>query len=260
MSSVLITGANRGLGLEFTRQYLNDGWEVHAFCRQPDKAAELGEIVTHKNGKLHLRQMDIDNENEIKKDLMIASPDRVGNNYQESLQYPSLNIRGLNSGWVKKEARTIIPDQAIAEIDVRLVKESDPHRLIKLIKNHIIKQGAYVIENRDPTEEERLENSNIIRFDSKVSYLAFRTEIDSPIGNWASSALKKAFGRTPIKIRTSGGSIPISPFVTILDVPALTYPSVNKDNNQHSPNENIKIGNFIDGTLGMVYLLLEKIN
>ena len=65
MSSVLITGANRGLGLEFTRQYLNDGWEVHAFCRQPDKAAELGEIVTHKNGKLHLRQMDIDNENEI---------------------------------------------------------------------------------------------------------------------------------------------------------------------------------------------------
>ena len=90
--------------------------------------------------------------------------------------------------------------------------------------------------------------------------MAFRTEIDSPIGNWASSALKKAFGRTPIKIRTSGGSIPISPFVTILDVPALTYPSVNKDNNQHSPNENIKIGNFIDGTLGMVYLLLEKIN
>ena len=151
-------------------------------------------------------------------------------------------------------------NQAIAEIDVRLVKESDPHRLIKLIKNHIIKQGAYVIENRDPTEEERLENSNIIRFDSKVSYLAFRTEINSPIGNWASSALKKAFGRTPIKIRTSGGSIPISPFVTILDVPALTYPSVNKDNNQHSPNENIKIGNFIDGTLGMVYLLLEKIN
>jgi len=201
-----------------------------------------------------------DNENEIKKDLMIASPDKVGNNYQESLQYPSLNIRGLNSGWVKKEARTIIPDQAIAEIDVRLVKESDPHRLINLIKNHIIKQGAYVIENRNPTKEERLKNSNIIRFDSKVSYLAFRTEIDSPIGNWASSALKKAFGRTPIKIRTSGGSIPISPFVTILDVPALTYPSVNKDNNQHSPNENIKIGNFIDGTLGMVYLLLEKIN
>ena len=62
------------------------------------------------------------------------------------------------------------------------------------------------------------------------------------------------------RIRTSGGSIPISPFVSTLNVPALTYPSVNKDNNQHSPNENIKIGNFIDGVLGMTYLLLEEIN
>ena len=46
MSSVLITGANRGLGLEFTRQYLKDGWEVYAFCRQPNEAAELGEIIS----------------------------------------------------------------------------------------------------------------------------------------------------------------------------------------------------------------------
>ena len=65
MSSVLITGANRGLGLEFTRQYLKDGWEVYAFCRQPNEAAELGEIISQSNGKLHLRPMDIDNQNEI---------------------------------------------------------------------------------------------------------------------------------------------------------------------------------------------------
>ena len=65
MSSVLITGANRGLGLEFTRQYLKDGWDVYAFCRQPNEAAELGVIVSQSNGKLHLRPMDIDNEKEI---------------------------------------------------------------------------------------------------------------------------------------------------------------------------------------------------
>jgi len=201
-----------------------------------------------------------DDENKIKKQLGIAFPDNVGKNYQESLQYPSLNIRGLSSGWVKKEVRTIVPDKAIAEIDIRLVKESDPKRLINLVKNHIIKEGAYVIENRDPTNKERNTKKHIVRFDSSISYLAFRTDINSPIGIWASSALYKAFGRKPIKIRTSGGSIPISPFVSTLNIPALTYPSVNKDNNQHSPNENIKIGNFIDGTLGMTYLLLEKIN
>ena len=201
-----------------------------------------------------------DDEEAINNDLLISSPDKVGNNYQEAIQYPSLNVRGLKSGWVGKEARTIVPDIAIAEIDVRLVKESEPKKLLNMIKDHIIKEGAYVINSREPTNEERLTKKNIIRYDSKISYLAYRTEIDSPIGNWASRALKNAFLEEPIKKRTSGGSIPISPFVTTLNVPALTYPSVNKDNNQHSPNENIRVGNFIDGTLGMVYLLLEKIN
>ena len=61
MSSVLITGANRGLGLEFTRQYLKDGWEVYAFCRQPEKAAELSAMVADSRGHIHLREMDIGN-------------------------------------------------------------------------------------------------------------------------------------------------------------------------------------------------------
>ena len=208
------------------------------------------------------RELDAvpDDEEKIREELMISSSDKVGSNYQEAIQYPSLNVRGLNSGWVGKEARTIVPDIAVAEIDVRLVKESKPKKLLNLIKNHIIDQGAYVIEGREPSSEERLTKKNIIRYDSKISYLAYRTEINSPIGNWATRALKKAFLEDPIKKRTSGGSIPISPFVTTLNVPALTYPSVNKDNNQHSPNENIRVGNFIDGTLGMVYLLLEDID
>lgn len=41
MPTVLITGANRGIGLEFARQYATDGWDVVATCRRPDEAAEL---------------------------------------------------------------------------------------------------------------------------------------------------------------------------------------------------------------------------
>ena len=41
MSSALITGANRGLGFEFARQYLANGWNVYAACRDPDSASEL---------------------------------------------------------------------------------------------------------------------------------------------------------------------------------------------------------------------------
>jgi NAD(P)-dependent dehydrogenase (short-subunit alcohol dehydrogenase family) len=41
MPAILITGANRGLGLEFVRQYAADGWKILACCRYPDDAAEL---------------------------------------------------------------------------------------------------------------------------------------------------------------------------------------------------------------------------
>ncbi|HLT78612.1 MAG TPA: SDR family oxidoreductase [Ferrovibrio sp.] len=41
MPTLLITGANRGIGLELTRQYAADGWDVIACARQPDKADEL---------------------------------------------------------------------------------------------------------------------------------------------------------------------------------------------------------------------------
>ena len=44
--NVLITGANRGLGLEFTRQYAQAGWQVFACCRHPDKAVVLQQLAT----------------------------------------------------------------------------------------------------------------------------------------------------------------------------------------------------------------------
>jgi len=44
MPTVLITGANRGLGLEFARQYAADGWHVIACCRDPKEAPELKKL------------------------------------------------------------------------------------------------------------------------------------------------------------------------------------------------------------------------
>jgi len=69
--------------------------------------------------------------------LGIGEMDQVGTNYQESIQYPSLNIRGLSSAWVGKEARTIVPATAVAELDLRLVVESDGDRLKGLVRKHI---------------------------------------------------------------------------------------------------------------------------
>ena len=55
----LITGANRGLGLEFTRQYINDGWRVFAACRDPACASELQRLAKDAGGKLAIVAMDV---------------------------------------------------------------------------------------------------------------------------------------------------------------------------------------------------------
>jgi acetylornithine deacetylase/succinyl-diaminopimelate desuccinylase-like protein len=187
-----------------------------------------------------------DDEEEIRRRLGIAESDRVGGSLQEAVQYPSLNVRGLSSAWVGDEARTIVPATATAEIDVRLVLESDPDRLLGLIRDHIRNQD-YLVLDREPTEEERLAHPRIVTMVSSVSYLAFRTDFDSVPGIWTRNALTHLFGEAPILIRTSGGSVPISPFVTTLGIPAVSVPTVNPDNNQHSPNENLRLGSFLEG-------------
>ncbi|HEX5958386.1 MAG TPA: SDR family oxidoreductase [Hyphomicrobiaceae bacterium] len=52
MPVVLVTGSNRGIGLEFVRQYAAEGWRVHAACRNPDRARELaavsGDVTVHR--------------------------------------------------------------------------------------------------------------------------------------------------------------------------------------------------------------------
>ncbi len=199
-----------------------------------------------------------DDEQNIKLKMGIAKPDGVAPSYQESIQYPSLNVRGLSSGWVGEESRTIVPSSATAEIDMRLVLESDPDRLIALLKEHINDQGYHIVADK-PTAQERLTHNKICSFSHETSYLAFRTDFNSEIGKWLDKALSTAFNQTPIKQRTSGGSIPISPFVNELGIPAVTVPTVNRDNNQHSPNENIRFGNYVDGIKTIYHILKEPL-
>jgi acetylornithine deacetylase/succinyl-diaminopimelate desuccinylase-like protein len=56
--------------------------------------------------------------------------------------------------------------------------------------------------------------------------------------------MKEAFGVDPVRIRTSGGTVPIAPFIDALGFPAVSVPTVNFDNNQHGENENLRLGHF----------------
>jgi acetylornithine deacetylase/succinyl-diaminopimelate desuccinylase-like protein len=50
-----------------------------------------------------------------------------------------------------------------------------------------------------------------------------------------------------VKLPTLGGSVPLYQFTDVLGVPTVGVPIVNHDNNQHSPNENLRLGNLWSG-------------
>ena len=197
-----------------------------------------------------------DDEEGILAGMGLSRSDGVAPTLQEAIQYPSLNIRGMSAGWVGEQARTIIPPAATAELDIRLVRESDPERLAGLLRAHIESLG-YTVLDRAPNVDERRRHGRIVSLGYDVSYGAFRSDMDSPAGLMARAGLERLYGEEPILIRTMGGSIPIAPIVDALNVPAAIVPTVNIDNNQHSPNENLRLGNFVEGIAMLMSVLCQ---
>ena len=76
---------------------------------------------------------------------------------------------------------------------------------------------------------------------------AFRTDLNNPYGDFLTKTLQDTFQKDVVRIRIMGGTVPIAPFINELQIPAFIVPLVNPDNNQHSPNENLKIGQLAYG-------------
>ena len=165
--------------------------------------------------------------------------------FQEALQYPSLNIRGLESAYVGASARTIIPDHATAALDVRLVKETAGEALLSKIRAHVEAQGYHIVD-ADPDDETRARYPRIARIESPRAEgtSAYRTEMDDTQALALAEGLTRILGEELVRIRTSGGTVPIAPFIEALGFPAVSVPTVNFDNNQHGENENVRLGHF----------------
>ena len=118
----------------------------------------------------------------------IARPDAVGANYQEALQYPSLNIRGMQAAAVGDKAANIIPHLAVAELDLRTTPEADSAYLIALLQRHIKAQGWYLTKG-EPTDAERAKYDKIASLTPGAGGDAARTPLDSQLGNWVYAVL-----------------------------------------------------------------------
>jgi acetylornithine deacetylase/succinyl-diaminopimelate desuccinylase-like protein len=199
-----------------------------------------------------------DDEAAIRSRIGIARAEGVGENYQEALQYPSLNVRGMASAAVGARAANIVPSEAIAELDMRTTPETDGRKLFELVKQHIQKQGYHLVD-APPTDDERARFDKLAMFKLGDVQAAQRMPMDAPVGRW----IYKALGSTPtargdidpVRIRMMGGTVPTDVLVNALKLPFVLVPTVNGDNNQHARDENLRMGHFITGTDVVVALL-----
>jgi len=164
----------------------------------------------------------------------------------ERLLLPSLNIRGFVSGAVGAGARNIVPNQATASLDIRMVKANDPERMIDVVERHIESQG-YVIVRGEPDAETRRAHPLLARIVREHGYPAARTSLDDPKGAWAVAAARRAAGDDLLLVPSLGGSLPLYLFNNILGSPVVIVPIANHDDNQHAPDENLRLANLWDG-------------
>jgi acetylornithine deacetylase/succinyl-diaminopimelate desuccinylase-like protein len=185
-------------------------------------------------------------DEELRRELGLSATEGAGRALAEAVNEPSLNIDGLRSEDVGERSRTVIPSEATATVDMRLVKGIDPRRQVERLIAHIKKQGYFVVSG-EPDRETRLKHPLIARVTSEEGYRAVRTPMSLPISKKVISTIEQALGQKPVLTPTLGGSVPLYILEVATGAPQIGIPIVNHDNNQHSSNENVRVQNLWDG-------------
>lgn len=162
----------------------------------------------------------------------------------EAVALPSLNVRGLSSAYVGAQARTLVPERAVAELDLRLVPAVAPARQVERLAAHLRAQGFHVVAE-EPDSATRAVHPRIARLvPGEGGYGGIRTSFGHPVARRVVAAVRAASSQPPVLIPTMGGSIPAAWFPEVLGTQVIILPTVNPDNNQHAENENLRLGNL----------------
>lgn len=188
-------------------------------------------------------------DEELKRELGLAWTEGEPETLSERILIPALNIRGITSGNTGELARNVIPNTAVASLGIRLVKGNEPGHMRQLVVDHIERQGFHVV-SEDPDMETRLRYRRIAKVTGgHDGSPAARTEMSNPyvqeIISAASAAADRAFGPGSLVLAPGlGGTLPLYLFTDVAGKPALNVPVANHDNNQHAPDENLRIANL----------------
>jgi acetylornithine deacetylase/succinyl-diaminopimelate desuccinylase-like protein len=183
--------------------------------------------------------LDLD---EIKQSLGLTRLDEpAGRDYYERLCFqPTLTINGLHGGYGGPGAKTVLPCEAIAKCDVRLVAAQDTADTLSKIETHVRKHAPEV---------------EVVAHGSGMQ--PSKTPMTSPYAARIRRAIERAHGTEPLIYPAGFGSLPGYAFTKILGIDHFVTPYGNADEANHAPNENLKIECFHNGIRTGAALLEE---
>jgi acetylornithine deacetylase/succinyl-diaminopimelate desuccinylase-like protein len=183
-------------------------------------------------------------ESLLAREFAVATPERPDERLEVKLNQPTLSVLEMSTSGIP--GRSAIPGSATARLEVRMVKDLVPETQNALITEHVKAQGYFVVSGREPTDEERRTHRLIARVDPRRGSPASRVSMDDPKAQAVVKALTMR-GVPPVQLPTLGGSMPFGTFSDEYAMPTVGVSIVNYDNNQHGPDENLRLRNLWEG-------------
>ncbi|WP_118135469.1 M20/M25/M40 family metallo-hydrolase [Oceanicella sp. SM1341] len=153
--------------------------------------------------------------------------------------HPTLTINGLHGGYGGPGSKTVLPAEAVAKCDIRLVEAMTVEEVFACVKAHV---EAHAPE---------------VEFVPSGGMLPSKTSMDSPWRGALVDAMIAARGEEPLEFPCMGGSLPDYVFTKILGTDAFVTPYANFDEANHAPNENMEVALFLAGIRTGAALLEE---
>jgi len=170
-------------------------------------------------------------EQAVRRDLEIEHFDapHVRPYFERLACWPTLTINGLHGGYGGLETKTVIPHEAFAKCDIRLVEDQTVEEIFAKVEAHVRRHAPGV------------------EFIRQGGMDPSKTPLDSPYVAPIRQGIVTAQGEEPLIIPAMGGSLPNYVFTKIIGIPAFTVPYANADEANHAPNENLELERFIKG-------------
>jgi len=184
----------------------------------------------------------------------LGSTDGAAQSLQEGLNLPAFSVHTIQGG----EVGGVIAAKATAEIAMRLVKENSPRQMVDRVVAHIRSQGYFIVD-AEPDTATLASHPRIAMITSRAGAGsgAWRTDPDTPGARFVTDALRAKYGDSLIRIRTLGGGVPAGPFIDTFNVPTIGVSLANYDDNQHTDDENLRLGNLWNGIATLAAIMVR---